>query len=114
MAHRRTVPSGDQRLTLADFQQHIRHRYYKTDKARGTPGTFLWFIEEVGELATALHRSAGNGGPAVAAKKRGQNLADEFADVLAWLCTLANINDVDLAQAVKRKYLTGRGPKGHK
>lgn len=101
-------------LTLADFQQHIRQRYYTTDKARGTPGTFLWFIEEVGELATALHRSAGQGGPGVAAKKRGQNLADEFADVLAWLCTLANINDVDLAAAVQRKYLTGPGPKGHK
>lgn len=101
-------------LTIAAFQKHIRDRYYKTDKARGTPGTFLWFIEEVGELATALHRSAGEGGPGVAAKKRGENLADEFADVLAWLCTLANINDVDLAAAVERKYLTGPGPKGHK
>jgi NTP pyrophosphatase (non-canonical NTP hydrolase) len=42
------------------------------------------------------------------------NLEEEFADVLAWLCTLANINDVDLAKAVTTKYLSGGGPSGHK
>ena len=89
--------------TLAQFQQHIRDRYYATDKARGAPATFMWFIEEVGELATALHG------------EDRANLAAEFADVLAWLCTLANISDIDLATAIKDKYLnkTG-GPKGHK
>lgn len=93
-------------LTITAFQDFIRRRYYRTDRARGTPGTFLWFAEEVGELASAL-----------AHKARGQppsNLEEEFADVLAWLCTLANINDVDLAQAVWKKYLTGGGPRGHK
>ena len=89
-------------LTLAAFQQHIRDRYFETDQARGTPATFLWFIEEVGELATALHG------------EDTENLAEEFADVLAWLCTLANINGVDLEAAVRRKYLTGSGPAGHK
>lgn len=92
----------DQPLTIQAFQQHIRDRYYDTDKARGTPATFLWFIEEVGELATALH-----GDDPV-------NLAEEFADVAAWLCTLANINGVDLEAAVRSKYLTGSGPPGHK
>lgn len=81
------------RLTLAEFQKLISSRYEATDRARGTPRTFLWFIEEVGELATAL-----NG-------EDRQNLHEEFADVFAWLCTLANINDVDLAQAVAEKYL---------
>ena len=80
-------------LTLRDFQQVISSRYEAADRARGTPGTFVWFIEEVGELATAL-----NG-------KDRQNLEEEFADVLAWLCTLANINDIDLTEAVTRKFL---------
>ena len=80
-------------LTLRAFQKLISDRYEQADRARGTPGTFLWFIEEVGELATALHGSD------------RQNLQEEFADVLAWLCTLANINDVDLGQAVTEKYL---------
>ncbi|MFW6060317.1 MAG: MazG nucleotide pyrophosphohydrolase domain-containing protein [Phycisphaeraceae bacterium] len=97
-------------LTLRTFQAHIRERYEATDRARGTPGTFMWFVEEVGELATALHKRAGEGG----ATSGGEDLEGEFADVLAWLCTLANINDVDLAAAVQRKYLSGEGPSGHK
>lgn len=93
---------ADDDLTFKAFQQHIRDRYYQTDSARGTPATFLWFIEEVGELATALHGDD------------PQNLAEEFADVIAWLSTLANINGVDLESALRDKYLTGEGPIGHK
>lgn len=97
-------------LTIEAFQKFIRERYYETDKARGTPATFMWFVEEVGELATALHKAAGQGG----GTSGGENLREEFADVLAWLCTLANINEIDLAQAIREKYLEGEGPKGHK
>lgn len=90
------------KLTVAEFQKHISERYEKSDRARGTPKTFLWFIEEIGELATAL-----NGDDRA-------NLEEEFADVLAWLCTLANINEIDLAAAISRKYLGKKRPKGHK
>lgn len=86
--------------SIQAFQEFIRQKYYETDSARGTPATFLWFIEEVGELATAL------------AGDEQANKEEEFADVLAWLCTLANINDVDLAEAVK-KYTEGK-IEGHK
>jgi NTP pyrophosphatase (non-canonical NTP hydrolase) len=89
-------------LTITAFQKHISAKYEKVDRERGSAKTFLWFIEEVGELATAL-----NGDDRA-------NLNEEFADVLAWLCTLANINDVDLADAVAGKYLGDKGPKGHK
>ena len=81
-------------ITLREFQQFIRDKYYARDSQRGTPGTFMWFIEEVGELATAL------------AGSDQDNKEEEFADVLAWMCTLANINDVDLAKAVE-KYTLG-------
>jgi NTP pyrophosphatase (non-canonical NTP hydrolase) len=90
------------KLTVAEFQKHISQRYEKADRARGTPKTFLWFVEEIGELATAL-----NG-------EDRDNLEEEFADVLAWLCTLANINEIDLAGAVSRKYLGKKRPRGHK
>ncbi|MEM1209883.1 MAG: MazG nucleotide pyrophosphohydrolase domain-containing protein [Planctomycetota bacterium] len=102
--------AADTPLTLAAFQQHIRDRYHATDDARGTPGTFMWFVEEVGELATALHKSTGQGGDT----SGSDDPAGEFADVLAWLCTLANINGVDLEQAVRDKYLDGEGPAGTK
>ena len=100
-------------LTLAEFQQHIHERYYETDAARGTPGTFMWLIEEVGELATTLHKIRGEGGNTSGGSTQ-EDLEGEFADVLAWLCTLANINDVDLTKAIRNKYLIGEGPKGHK
>lgn len=102
-----------QGLTIAAFQNHIREKYYATDSQRGTPGTFMWFIEEVGELATTLHKVRGEA-PHTSGGSTFEDLEAEFADVLAWLCTLANINDVDLERAIRRKYLTGEGPKGHK
>ena len=86
--------------SIREFQDFIRKQYHARDSERGTSGTFMWFIEEVGELATAL------------AGDDQDNKEEEFADVLAWLCTLANINDVDLTRAVE-KY-TVRGVEGFK
>ena len=97
---------GSSPLTIADFQKHIFDRYYKTDSARGTAATFLWFIEEVGELATALNTPS--------SQRDLANIHEEFADVFAWLCTLANINQIDLESAIRNKYLHANAPQGHK
>ena len=94
-------------MQIAAFQQHIRDRYFATDSARGPAGTFLWFSEEIGELAQAIgERERGDGDQA--------NLEEEFADVLAWLTTLANITGVDLEAAINRKYFENGGPAGTK
>ncbi|MCB9846241.1 MAG: nucleotide pyrophosphohydrolase [Phycisphaeraceae bacterium] len=91
--------------TLQALQDLIRDRYLATDSARGTPGTFMWFIEEVGELATALQACAAGRSPTDAERA---NLSEEFADVLAWLMTLANVNGVDLAEAMRKYTDSGR------
>jgi NTP pyrophosphatase (non-canonical NTP hydrolase) len=80
-------------LSLPQFQQLIRDLYGAKDSRRGVEGTFMWFMEEVGELAAALRDDTPR-----------PELALEFADVLAWLATLANIAGVDLEQAVRAKY----------
>ena len=84
--------------TLRELQQVIRDTYDAKDRRRGVDGTFMWFMEEVGELAAALR---GGTDPERAA---------EFADVLAWLATLANAVGIDLETAVQEKY--GRGCPG--
>ncbi len=89
-------------MTIAEFQQHILTRYGTRDKERGVWPTFGWFMEEVGELASALHSTD------------HANKEEEFADVLAWLTTLANIQGVDLEKALHNKYFKDGGPKGHK
>jgi len=75
-------------MHIGEFQQLISEKYEKRDRERGTAATFMWFIEEVGELATAL------------ASNKGKE--EESADVFAWLCTLANISNVDLEKACEK------------
>jgi NTP pyrophosphatase (non-canonical NTP hydrolase) len=82
-------------FSLSQLQEVIRQTYDAKDRRRGVEGTFMWFMEEVGELATALRSGT--------AKEQ----AEEFADVLAWLATLANVVDVDLETAVQAKYGAG-------
>ncbi|MBU1260033.1 MAG: nucleotide pyrophosphohydrolase [Planctomycetes bacterium] len=90
-------------MRIKEFQQLIADRYKQRDSARGTPKTFMWFVEEVGELATALADE----------KATQKEKEEEFADILAWLCTLANINDVDIEKACLEKYHKNR-PEGFK
>lgn len=82
-------------VTLADFQRLIRDMYFEKDVARGVDGTFMWLMEEVGELAAALRSGT------------HEDRLGEFADVLAWLATIANVAEVDLSEAVARKYGDG-------
>jgi len=82
-------------MTLAELQRLIREMYGAKDSRRGVEGTFMWFMEEVGELASALRNGS------------AEERALEFADVLAWLATLANAVGVDLEDAIRAKYGAG-------
>ena len=82
-------------MRIQDFQRRIEEIYFERDSARGLAGTHMWFCEEVGELTRALRRG------------KKQELEGEFADVLAWLSTLASIAGVDLEAAATKKYAAG-------
>jgi len=82
-------------MNIGAFQKRIEEIYYERDSARGLEGTHMWFAEEIGELTRALRRG------------QREELEGEFADVLAWLATLASIAGVDLEQAAVDKYAHG-------
>jgi NTP pyrophosphatase (non-canonical NTP hydrolase) len=86
-------------VTIAQFQQLIRQVYFDKDSRRGVDGTFRWLVEETGELARAVRRDD------------RANLEEEFADVFAWLASLASLTGVDLEAAID-KYRQGC-PKCH-
>jgi NTP pyrophosphatase (non-canonical NTP hydrolase) len=66
--------------------------FFHRDSDRGIEGTYNWLKDEVSELGEALKMND---------KKA---LEDEFADVIAWLASLANIVNVDLEKATFNKY----------
>jgi len=82
-------------MHLTEFQKLIESIYLERDAARGLEGTHMWFSEEVGELTRALRRD-----------QQGE-LEGEFADVLAWLSTLASMKGIDLEAAARAKYAKG-------
>ena len=96
--HNQTPAQQAAGMTVRGFQELIRERYFTSDNARGTAGTFLYLTEEFGELATALANNNRPNRPATPDEQ--ENLREEFADVLAWLATLANINGVDLSETL--------------
>jgi NTP pyrophosphatase (non-canonical NTP hydrolase) len=70
----------------------MRHLYLHRDSRRGVVGTYDWLVDEVKELGEALNTSS------------KEVLEKEFADVIAWLASLANITNVDLEKAATNKY----------
>ena len=79
-------------VSVREFQNMMRRIYFHKDSERGARGTYDWLREEVEELGEAMenaHRTA---------------LEDEFADVIAWLASLANVLEIDLEKAALRKY----------
>lgn len=105
-----TVADPNSRVSLRQFQSLIRDMYYEKDATRGVAGTFMWLIEEIGELSSALRETSSaelsNLTPTEMETRR-VNLQEEFADVLAWLATIANVVDIDLNDAVWKKYGSG-------
>ncbi len=79
-------------MEIHEFQQMMKTLYFKRDSERGIDGTFNWLVDEVAELGEEL-----KGTDRLATEK-------EFADVIAWLASLANIMGIDLEKAALAKY----------
>ena len=77
-------------MELAALQDVIERTFGARDRARGVPSSVAWLAEEVGELAQAVRKGA------------HEDQVHEFADVLAWVASLANQVGVDLTEAIER------------
>jgi NTP pyrophosphatase (non-canonical NTP hydrolase) len=77
-------------VDLDEFQGLIETTFGARDRARGVPSSVAWLAEEVGELAQSVRKGSHD------------QQVHEFADVLAWLASLANQLGVSLSEASQR------------
>lgn len=77
-------------MDLGQLQRVIERTYGERDRARGVPSTVAWLAEEIGELAQAVRKGT------------QEDREHEFADVVAWVASLANQTGVDLDRALAR------------
>ena len=85
-------------MHIYEFQEMMRRLYFHRDAERGVKGTYNWLADELEELGEALKG------------EHMEAIEEEFADVIAWLASLANITGIDLESAALKKY-DGKCPK---
>lgn len=78
---------------IREFQEMMRRLYFHRDFARGVKGTYEWLTDEIKELGEAIEEGSSR-----------EAIEREFADVIAWLASLANITGIDLESAAVNKY----------
>ncbi|AWR97528.1 nucleotide pyrophosphohydrolase [Acidianus sulfidivorans JP7] len=79
-------------MELKELQEKMKEMYLEQDNKRGLFPTFTWFVEEVGELAEAL------------LSNEDKNIQEELADVIAWAISIANMKNIDVEEALRKKY----------
>ena len=80
-------------MKIEEVQEMMRKVYWNRDKIRGVKGTLRRTEEELAELSVAILEKEGS-----------KAIEDERADVFAWLCSLANLLDIDMSKAFYKKY----------
>ena len=80
-------------MDTKDAQALMRRIYYDRDIERGMARTLLRTFQELGELSEAIQSN-----------KSPSEISAEIADVFAWVCSIANLMDIDLSDALYEKY----------
>ena len=81
-------------MKVSEFQDLMRKLYFHQDSQRGVKGTYIWLVEELGELASLIKEQDVN----------KEKAADEIADIIAWTCSVANLLDINIEEALFNKY----------
>jgi len=81
-------------MRISEFQKLIKDLYFLKDKERGLYRTFIWLVEEIGELADNINKEV----------LEIPQISAELADIIAWTTSLANILNIDLEKSLQQKY----------
>lgn len=81
-------------MRISEFQKLMKDLYFLKDKERGLYRTFIWLVEEIGELADNLNKE----------ELEIPQISAELADIIAWTSSLANILNIDLEKSLQQKY----------
>ena len=82
-------------MKISEFQKLMKELYFHQDSNRGIEKTFIWLVEEVGELASTLKQGS---------ELDLNKISEEMADIIAWMSSLANLLEIDLEKALVDKY----------
>jgi len=82
-------------MKVSEFQKLMKDLYFHQDTKRGIEKTFIWLVEEIGELANTLKKGS---------ELDSKQISEEMADIIAWMCSLANLLELDLEKALFDKY----------
>ncbi len=80
-------------MDTKEAQDLMRRVYLERDKARGMKRALHRTFQELEELNEAILNNGNS-----------EEIAGEIADVFAWLCSLANLLDIDISDAFHKKY----------
>ena len=81
-------------MRMSEFQALLKKLYLHKDLNRGIKSTYIWLIEEIGELATLLNNQ----------ELDNEKISEELADIIAWTISIANILNIDIEEAIRSKY----------
>lgn len=81
-------------MNISDFQDLIKNLYLHNDIKRGVKSTFIWLVEEIGELSTLINSKSID----------KIKVSEELADIIAWTISIANILEIDIEKALNNKY----------
>ncbi len=79
-------------MEITCIQKAMHNSYYERDSKRGLYATFIWLVEEIGELAEAIQ------------KNNKKQIEEEIADIIAWTISIANLLNIDVKEALIKKY----------
>lgn len=79
-------------MHIREFQNHIKEMYWHKDSRRSPEANFVYLVEEIGELGSAI------------IKGDRKHIEEELADALAWLVSVANALSIDIEEVTLRRY----------